>query len=524
LVLLHGATHQELAQARQHLGGLMMTGEATTNAPQALKDIALGALTAPFTAAPDILGIMSQFDVSPTLNSVSLSDRDPIISGDPIREAVGLDPDSIAGMLGEFADPTNVASKGLKLLFSAGEAISKSPEGLSLAIAFFHGTGAPRLQGNNFNLDFIGTGEGVQVRGHGIYLAEREGIGRHYQNTLGGDVANITTPTGDMYALRNHNTPGRAGAFVDEMALQDDAAQITENISAKLDKDISEEAVLTTLESLQFHGLNEEKVRQAMTQVRDRPIGVTNLSKSGMRSLWDDSDFAVQQLEVLDNLDINVVRGTLMKVDIDDIDVEGFVDLDGQMFKQPQNVQDVFENASFTRNKNMGEVTDEEVFSFIARGKTDPPTVTERIFEPDEINKYTGEQAYRILGMRLAARSEPRGSILTTKEASFRSDRALGDELEGIDTNDLLTADPELWFRISGQDKVKLQKLATDYLLENGIDGMKFRDAASRTMGQGGFLKPLTEKRTNNLVLFNPELVRRIENVETGEIIRDVTK
>lgn len=62
------------------------------NNPQ---NVLKGAAVAPFTMAPDLLGMI------PGVN----------ISGDPIRELVGLDPNSPAGLLGEFMDPTSAALK-----------------------------------------------------------------------------------------------------------------------------------------------------------------------------------------------------------------------------------------------------------------------------------------------------------------------------------------------------------------------------------------------------------------------------
>ena len=64
--------------------------------------------------------------------------------------------------------------------------------------------------------------------------------------------------------------------------------------------------------------------------------------------------------------------------------------------------------------------------------------------------------------------------------------------------------------------------MATEYLMENGIDGMKCLDAASRVTTGGGFVRPIAEKRTNNLVVFNTEVINRIENADTGELIRNV--
>lgn len=89
-------------------------------------DVAKGVVTAPFTAAPDLLGMGIQgmnYVANKGRRAFGLPEGDTFpgagISGDPIRELVGLDPKSTAGMVGEFMDPSSVALKGVGLLADA---------------------------------------------------------------------------------------------------------------------------------------------------------------------------------------------------------------------------------------------------------------------------------------------------------------------------------------------------------------------------------------------------------------------
>lgn len=50
-----------------------------------------------------------------------------------------------------------------------------------LAMTLFHGSPA---KFDRFSLDFLGTGEGAQAFGHGLYFAESPGVGRSYQVAL----------------------------------------------------------------------------------------------------------------------------------------------------------------------------------------------------------------------------------------------------------------------------------------------------------------------------------------------------
>ena len=90
-----------------------MTEEEKRIAARRLIDIGKGAASAPFTWAPDLMGLIMKGAAK--IPSISAGGRVPELSGDPIREAVGLDPGSIYGVIGEFLDPTAMAGKGIKL-------------------------------------------------------------------------------------------------------------------------------------------------------------------------------------------------------------------------------------------------------------------------------------------------------------------------------------------------------------------------------------------------------------------------
>lgn len=150
---------------------------------------AKGLLTAPFTAAPDILGLLGVGGrkLIEMTGGEAAPQIDNPISGDPIREAVGLDPNNVAGIVGEVADPTSTVFKGAGLLADAvrhAPEIASAAKGLldpALAMTLFHGT--PH-KFNKFSLDAIGTGEGAQAYGHGLYFAENPGVAQSYQSQL----------------------------------------------------------------------------------------------------------------------------------------------------------------------------------------------------------------------------------------------------------------------------------------------------------------------------------------------------
>lgn len=71
--------------------------------------------------------------------------------------------------------------------------------GLGMGIRAYHGS--PH-DFDRFSMDKIGTGEGAQAYGHGLYFAENEGVANSYKKALGGGRNEITDPsTGARKAL-----------------------------------------------------------------------------------------------------------------------------------------------------------------------------------------------------------------------------------------------------------------------------------------------------------------------------------
>ncbi len=115
----------------------------------------------------------------------------------------------VADLMGQAPDPSrpgemlpsfyenitggNYLDAGLQALGGAGDAIQMMGAAFPPAVAVGAAMKAPRgiraYHGSphhfdKFRLDKIGTGEGAQAYGHGLYFAENEGIAKHYRDTL----------------------------------------------------------------------------------------------------------------------------------------------------------------------------------------------------------------------------------------------------------------------------------------------------------------------------------------------------
>ena len=101
-----------------------------------------------------------------------------------------------AAMMGGFAAPKPrnvVGSAGGDLKGAALGAIPDTP-----GIRAYHGS--PH-DFDKFDLSKIGTGEGAQAYGHGLYFAENEGVAKTYRDTTSGKNANIAVQTNGVRQL-----------------------------------------------------------------------------------------------------------------------------------------------------------------------------------------------------------------------------------------------------------------------------------------------------------------------------------
>jgi len=115
----------------------------------------------------------------PTEMSVLDSNQAPYMQGYGQGEPVGY-----AGMALPFAAPAAVVT-GRALAPKAGQALESYMvnQGLLQPLTAYHGT-PHNIQGK-FDINKVGTGEGAQAFGHGMYFAENPSVAEGYQKNLG---------------------------------------------------------------------------------------------------------------------------------------------------------------------------------------------------------------------------------------------------------------------------------------------------------------------------------------------------
>jgi hypothetical protein len=85
-------------------------------------------------------------------------------------------------------------------------ALTGGVPGMGAGIRAYHGS--PH-DFDRFDMSKIGTGEGAQAYGHGLYFAENENVARQYRDALGGTATLDGTPTGQI-ALQGYGVGAKA--------------------------------------------------------------------------------------------------------------------------------------------------------------------------------------------------------------------------------------------------------------------------------------------------------------------------
>ena len=128
--------------------------------------------------------------------------------------------------------------------------IPKPSNALSMGIKAYHGSPHSFDQ---FSMDKIGTGEGAQAYGHGLYFAENEGVATGYRNQLSSPDGFAVTATPDAH--RAHLS-----------TLQETAKAVGEGV-----------------------GQNSDEFRAAMVQhLRNAPDDIGQYAKENLNIIADD--------------------------------------------------------------------------------------------------------------------------------------------------------------------------------------------------------------------------------------------
>ncbi len=243
--------------------------------------------------------------------------------------------------------------------------------------AFHGGTRAFR----KFNKEFIGSGQGAQSYGHGIYLAENPSVARSYQTLLTSTIPGAYE--GSMkYLVRGIDVPkGRSGH-----AALDTATEIEQYLGSLKAGSIEHAAFLRSR-------LDEAIPRRA----KDFTTGSAGEDMQALKDFWS---------KVRDTSPDDIVenRGVMMQVRIN-ADPEDFLDWDKPLSQQSEKVQ-----------KALGPVIRRMVARF--EKQFGPNKVTQAL----QSGSMTGEEFYHRVGEFVGGTiADPRPGVTNIEAASSKA-------------------------------------------------------------------------------------------------------
>jgi hypothetical protein len=213
----------------------------------------------------------------------------------------------------------------------AGIAKVEPPTETQPGIIAFHGSGADF---DEFRLDKIGTGEGNQAFGYGLYFSDSEDIGKFYKNQI------LKTQNVEYKGKPiKFNNPDDRDILDKELIVQ---GLVRDRILGG--KFNSQEAIDSVINQLEQTIENSYDLSQPFKNVID---------KEGYNSLVADLDYA----KTLKADDFNYQEGKVYKVAIQP-KPEELLDYDKPLSEQPKNVQDFYKNF---KNSELGKLANESL-------------------------------------------------------------------------------------------------------------------------------------------------------------------
>lgn len=299
-----------------------------------------------------------------------------------------------------------------------------------------------------FDMSKIGTGEGAQAYGHGIYLAENPEVARTY--------------VADRSSVGNFMRTG----------------MLTDPSIEKIAQDAVDTAV---------------SPEEAANQLR-RVLRANSQSKNPKQMAYNDE---IQQAIDMINSGAVSKKGSFYTVDLPDEHIANMLDWDAPLSKQPESVR----NALYPYIEML---RDDAAQSGSEWGKLGDPDEIENIVTGGDAYKVVAQQARDAALAKLQTYKEQLGRLSRIMDEdsgpgyrNFRSDRGRQAAAEydrlmqaRSDTVDVNATNLE--------GARGMQAIASDELRRAGVPGIKYFDAMSRKPGEG----------TRNFVIFDPDIVK----------------
>jgi hypothetical protein len=212
-----------------------------------------------------------------------------VVSGTETPPTAGVQAESVAG-----APPSAVAA---------------APASAALFQSLFHGS--PH-DFERFSTEKIGTGEGAQAYGHGLYFAENPNVAEGYQRSVSEQKARFVE---------------------DGVGISDDAARrkIADHLYTTLDdisKPVADSVATTTIQYIYAGRSAEDLIKTYSDLVKERPEEAQNFRRYQLAA------------EFASRYTVEKPAGRLYQVDIPDEQIAKMLDWNATFSEQPQSVQE----------------------------------------------------------------------------------------------------------------------------------------------------------------------------------------
>jgi hypothetical protein len=311
-----------------------------------------------------------------------------------------------------FTVPIEKANKALRQIDQKGNiAKVEPPTETKPGIIAFHGSGADF---DEFKLEKIGTGEGAQAFGYGLYFSDSEDIGTFYKNALTRSVDIDGKPYIRGNSIRNRDL---------------------------IDRDIADELGAANGD-LELAIKNEEEYLQTLTGSQPSNTALTTAAKETQKR--------IEKLKALrGRVTVNPTEGKTYKVGIEPKKDE-LLDYDLPLSEQSDFVKNNLKKIGINTEKNKN-LSGNEIYNLIAR------VARERASEKiAEINKKLSSLV----------------RIIDENSVGYRNFTSKAGEDAAKEHDKLLTERSKLPNLTQGKD---FTKIASEQLSESGIKGIKFK-------------------------------------------------
>jgi hypothetical protein len=326
----------------------------------------------------------------------------------------------------------------------------------------FHGNGIPPFDA--FTLGKIGTGEGVQAYGYGLYFASSKGVAKYYRDALSGWSYRGTRVTdqafGDLYRQYDDMSIGEAQQMYfgdDPFALPSNEeviaarnsdpnylkAQVIEHLRRTQPKSLSDVEREMRYKAANYNTSIQRYLRSSKIQQRDES-GLFALDVLSEEDVYPAEDIIAAMYRMADEGDLVDAKGTLYEVDLAPKDSE-YLMWDEKAFGP---------NASPVVAKALDDILVEEVF----------PLYEDGIYDAAEASIDPG-----IALLRRSLKPEDFIREIDDMSVSRQALMAVG-----------LNEDVEAGRILHMLEDIFSPKETSEMLLERGVKGIKFLDGTTR--------------------------------------------